>query len=40
MNLTREQKAYDVNITLAQKNPGQDIRLMPGDSVQVPRSPF
>jgi len=40
VNLTREQKAYDVNITLAQKNPGQDIRLMPGDSVQVPRSPF
>jgi polysaccharide export outer membrane protein len=40
VNLTREQKAYDVNITLAQKNPEQDIRLMPGDSVQVPRSPF
>jgi polysaccharide export outer membrane protein len=40
VNLTREQKAYDVNVTLAQKNPRQDIRLMPGDSVQVPRSPF
>ena len=40
MNLTREQKAYDVNVVLAQKNPEQDVHLMPGDSVQVPRSPF
>lgn len=40
VNLTRGSKAYDVNITLAQKNPEQDIHLMPGDSVQVPRSPF
>ncbi|MDB6128545.1 MAG: polysaccharide export protein [Verrucomicrobia bacterium] len=40
VNLTREQKAYDVNITLAQKKPEQDVHLMPGDSVQVPRSPF
>ena len=40
VSLTRGQKAYDVNITLAQKNPAQDIHLMPGDSVQVPRSPF
>lgn len=40
VNLVREQKAYEINITLAQKNPAQDVRLMPGDSVQVPRSPF
>jgi len=40
VNLVRDQKAYDVNVTLAQKNPAQDVRLMPGDSVQVPRSPF
>jgi protein involved in polysaccharide export with SLBB domain len=40
VSLVREQKAYDINITLAQRNPEQDIRLMPGDSVQVPRSPF
>ena len=40
VNLVREQKAYDINITLAQKNPEQDVRLMPGDSVQVPRSPI
>jgi polysaccharide export outer membrane protein len=40
VNLVRDQKAYDINVTLAQKNPAQDVRLMPGDSVQVPRSPF
>ena len=40
VNLVREQKAYDINITLAQKSPEEDVRLMPGDSVQVPRSPF
>ncbi|RFC49658.1 MAG: protein involved in polysaccharide export [Verrucomicrobia bacterium] len=40
VNLVREQKAYEINITRAQKNPAQDVRLMPGDSVQVPRSPF
>jgi polysaccharide export outer membrane protein len=40
VSLIRDQKAYDVNITLAQKNPEVDRRLMPGDSVQVPRSPF
>jgi polysaccharide biosynthesis/export protein VpsN len=40
VNLVRDQKAYDINITLAQKSPEQDVRLMPGDSVQVPRSPF
>jgi polysaccharide export outer membrane protein len=40
VNLVREQKAYEVNVTAAQKDPGQDVQLMPGDSVQVPRSPF
>ena len=40
VSLVREQKAYDINITLAQKNPAQDVRLMPNDSVQVPRSAF
>ena len=40
VNLVRDQKAYDVNVTLAQRNPSQDVRLMPGDSIQVPRSPF
>lgn len=40
VSLVREEKAYDINVTLAQKNPDQDVRLMPGDSVQVPRSRF
>ncbi len=40
VNLVRDQKAYEINVTAAQKDPGQDVHLMPGDSVQVPRSPF
>lgn len=38
--LARDQQAYDLNVTLAQKNPAQDVLLMPGDSIQVPRSAF
>ena len=38
--LVREQKSYDLDVKLAQKSPAQDPRLMPGDSLQVPRSPF
>lgn len=40
VSLTRGDKAYDVNVTAAQKDPTQDRHLAPGDSVQVPRSPF
>jgi polysaccharide export outer membrane protein len=40
VSLVRERKAYDINVNLAQKNPEQDVPLMPGDSVQVPRSRF
>jgi len=40
VTLAREQQAYDVNVTLAQKEPAQDLLLMPGDSIQVPRSRF
>jgi len=40
VSLVRDQQAYEVNIKLAQKNPAHDILLMPGDSIQVPRSPF
>jgi polysaccharide export outer membrane protein len=40
VTLVRDRQAYDVNIKLAQKNPSQDLLLMPGDSIQVPRSPF
>lgn len=38
--LARDQQAYDLNVNLAQKNPAQDVLLMPGDSIQVPRSAF
>ncbi|MBS0662106.1 MAG: polysaccharide export protein [Verrucomicrobia bacterium] len=40
VSLTRGSAAYEVNVTLAQRDPKQDILMMPGDSVQVPRSPF
>ena len=38
--LARDQQAYDLNVNLAQRNPSQDVLLMPGDSIQVPRSAF
>jgi polysaccharide export outer membrane protein len=40
VSLIREKNAYPVDVKLAQRNPAQDPRLMPGDSLQVPRSPF
>ncbi|MES2694056.1 MAG: polysaccharide biosynthesis/export family protein [Verrucomicrobiota bacterium] len=40
VSLIREKNAYPVDVRLAQRNPAQDPRLMPGDSLQVPRSPF
>ena len=40
VSLIRENNAYVIDVKLAQKNPAQDPRLMPGDSLQVPRSPF
>jgi polysaccharide export outer membrane protein len=40
VSLVRDQAAYPVDVKLAQRNPAQDPRLMPGDSLQVPRSPF
>lgn len=40
VSLVRERNAYPIDVKLAQKNPAQDPRLMPGDSLQVPRSPF
>ena len=40
VTLVREQKTYDLDVQLAQKNPAQDPRLVPGDSLQVPRSRF
>ncbi len=38
--LAREKNTYSIDVKLAQKNPSQDPRLMPGDSLQVSRSPF
>lgn len=40
VNLVRDNKAYSIDVKLAQKNPAQDPRLMPGDSLQISRSPF
>ena len=40
VSLIREKAAYPVDVKLAQRNPAQDPRLFPGDSLQVPRSPF
>jgi len=40
VSLVRGDKAYDVDVARARRSPEADPRLMPGDSVQVPRSPF
>lgn len=40
VSLVRDQKSYDVDVKRAQKSPAEDPRLIPGDSIQVPRSPF
>ena len=40
VSLVRDKAAYPIDVKLAQKNPAQDPRLVPGDSLQVPRSPF
>ncbi len=40
VTLVREQHAYELNVTIAQKSPAQDPRLTPGDSIHVPRSAF
>ena len=38
--LIRERAAYEIDAELALHHPEQDPHLVPGDSVQVPRSPF
>jgi polysaccharide biosynthesis/export protein VpsN len=40
VTLVRDRAAYMIDVKLAQKNPAEDPRLLPGDSLQVPRSPF
>jgi polysaccharide export outer membrane protein len=40
VGIVRNQALYVLDIRLAQKNPSQDPRLEPGDSLQVSRSTF
>jgi len=40
VSLVRGKTAYVIDVRLAKKDPTQDPRLLPGDSVYVPRSPF
>ena len=40
VGVVRNQVLYELDIKLAQKNPSQDPKLEPGDSVQVSRSAF
>jgi polysaccharide biosynthesis/export protein VpsN len=40
VTLTRDRKAYEFDVRLAQRQPEQDPLLFPGDSIQVPRSAF
>lgn len=40
VSLVREKQAYVIDVKLAQRDPRQDPRLVPGDSLQVSRSPF
>jgi polysaccharide biosynthesis/export protein VpsN len=40
VTLIRSKSAYVIDVKLAQKNPTEDPRLIPGDSLQVPRSAF
>lgn len=40
VTLIRDKSAYTIDVKLAQRSPAQDPRLVPGDSLQIPRSPF
>lgn len=40
VSVVRNQVLYEIDIKLAQKDPSQDPRLEPGDSIQVSRSAF
>ena len=40
VSLVRDRNAYTVSVPLAQKNPNEDPRLIPGDAIQVPKSAF
>lgn len=40
VSLVRDQQAYVINARHAEKTPVDDPRLLPGDSIQVPKSAF
>ena len=40
VSLVRDNTAYTVDMKAAQRNPAGDPKLVPGDSLQIPRSPF
>ena len=40
VSLVRDRTAYAIDATLALRQPDEDPRLVPGDSITVPRSPF
>ncbi len=40
VSLVRDRAAYAIDANLALRQPDQDPRLVPGDSITVPRSPF
>ncbi len=40
INLVRDRMAYPIDAHLAQQYPTEDPKLMPGDSIQVPKSAF
>ena len=40
VTLVRDGVSYLIDVTLAQKNPAEDPRMLPGDSLNVPKSAF
>jgi polysaccharide biosynthesis/export protein VpsN len=40
VNVIRDQTAYTLDAKLAQRTPGEDPKLLPGDSLQIDRSAF
>jgi polysaccharide export outer membrane protein len=40
VTLVRERQAYTLDVRAAQRRPQEDPKLVPGDSLQVTRSPF
>jgi len=40
VTLSRDRQAFDFDVRLAQRRPDEDPLLVPGDSIQVPRSAF